>query len=116
MMNNSFDIIDGQLYIDKELYNNCQCSDHYIVALTGCDNQMLFKNSPTIRTGIESITIDYYDSDTITIDTTPQDFVEEIKSLYHSKLRGCITINDSDKVYDLIVNNYQYEGSRLHFL
>jgi len=105
-MNNSFNIIDGQLYIDKELYNHGQTSNTHILALIGSSNQHLFSNSPNIRTGIKSITIDYSQSEAITIQCAPQDFVDELNRLYHNKLRGCITINDSNHIYDLTVNNY----------
>jgi len=105
-MNNSFDIVDGQLYMDKDLYNHAHSYDTHILALIGSQNEQLFKHSPVIRTGIESITIDYDTSDKVTIQGSPDKFVDDLKERYHNKLRGRITIANDKHIYKITVNNY----------
>lgn len=105
-MNESFEILDGKLFIEKNLFYESQHSNNNILALTGSNNEQMFKSSPSIRTGIESVIIDYHDAVNITIPRNPQEFVEELNNNYHSKCRGSLKIYDHRRIYDLLINKY----------
>lgn len=106
-MENSFSIIGGILYIDKWLYREAQELDNNISKLMGSQNLNMFKPRPTVTTGIQSVTIDYHNIDSISVPKDPMLFVEELRSTYKSNVRGHILIKKQDHILqDIIINKY----------
>ncbi|OYT15330.1 MAG: hypothetical protein B7C24_13600 [Bacteroidetes bacterium 4572_77] len=105
-MNHSFEILDGTLYIDKELYRQSLHTSNNISILTGCNNLQIFDYTPQIRTGIESVTIDYHNSVHITVPKELHGFVTELAETYHNRLRGSLKVCVDNKVVDIILSKF----------
>lgn len=106
-MKTSFDIIDGIVYVDKHLYQEAQHVDNNISKLVGSTCVNLFKQRPTIITGIESVTIDYHLSDGIAVNMDPMIFVNELRSAYDYRIRGHLVVDTGDqKPIDMVINRF----------
>jgi len=93
-MSNAFDIVDGILYVDKQLFNEAQLHDNSISQLTASHYTNLYTAGPRFKTGPETVIIDYTQADVLHIDRDPMDFIEELRKTYPNQVRGCITIHD----------------------
>lgn len=106
-MKSGFDIIDGVVYVDKHLYQEAQLVDNNISKLVGSPCVNLFKQRPTVITGIESVTIDYRFADGVPIDMDPMIFVNELRSSYDYRVRGHLVVDTGDnKPMDMLINRY----------
>jgi hypothetical protein len=105
-MNSEFLIVDGKLFIDKDLFKQSLATDNHLSKLTGNSCSAIFKTMPEIHTGIESIIIDYHNADHLIISQNLETFISDISSSYHSEVRGKITVSVDDQVFDVIINQY----------
>lgn len=106
-MNSKFEIIDGIVYVEKNLFEEAQNEDNNISKLVGSPSVNLFKTRPRIITGVESVTIDYRFADEISVDIDPTIFVKEIQSLYDYRVRGHLIVDVGDhQPQDMLINRY----------
>ena len=106
-MNEHFEIIGGVVYLDKSLFTDSLKTDNDLSKLIGSTCANIFKTKPRIQTGVESVTIDYADSDSVRIDQDPKMYVHNIQDQYHSRVRGHLVmdIGEEQPVY-IIINSY----------
>jgi len=105
-MIDGFEIVDGKLFIDKDLFRQAQLTDNNISKLTGSRCTHMFSSLPVIHTGIESVTIDYHNADYVSIPKELSKFVNELKDNYHYKVRGAIKVAINQEIFDVVINNY----------
>jgi len=106
-MGKNFQIIDGTMYVEKQLFNSAQEEENNISRLTGSFYTDFFKTKPTCTTGQETVIIDYHNVDQILVEKDANQFVDELCASYHSKVRGHLTICLEDGRYKtLIINKY----------
>lgn len=106
-MNNSFEIIDGIIYVDKTLFQDSQNGDNHISQLTGSYCTGIFHRKPTLSTGPQSITINYHDVDHVVIERNPEDFIESLRHEYPNQVRGHILISEKDRpIRDITISDY----------
>lgn len=106
-MNKSFQIIDGIMYIDKQLFYQSQEVENNISRLTGSFYTDFFKTKPRCTTGQETVIIDYHNVDDIYIERDSSQFIEELQDMYHSKVRGHLTIcQDDGRSKVITINRY----------
>lgn len=105
-MIDAFEIVDGKLFIDKELFMQAQLTDNNLSKLTGNDVSRIFFRKPRIYTGIESVTIDYHGADEVIVHSELDRFVDEIKNAYHYKVRGAIKVAVDKEVFNVVINTY----------
>lgn len=101
-----FEIVDGRLFIDKELFRQAQMTDNNLSKLTGSCCADMFRKPPKILTGKSSITIDYHDADFVRVPKELYHFIEEIKGDYHQKVRGALKVIVEQDLLDIVINNY----------
>ncbi|MDA3845612.1 MAG: hypothetical protein PF505_03575, partial [Vallitaleaceae bacterium] len=82
-MIDGFEIVDGKLFIDKDLFRQAQLTDNNLSKLTGSSCINVFKNRPVIHTGIESVTINYHNADYVNVTRELNRFISELKDNYH---------------------------------
>lgn len=106
-MKRSFNIIDGIVYVDKSIYQEAQLVDNNVSKLTGSTCMNLFKTKPIIKTGIESVTIDFSSVEGIGINKDPVLFVEELRATYNGRIRGHLVVDvGDDHPVDININSY----------
>lgn len=105
-MINGFEIVDGKLFVDKELFRQAQLTDNNLSKLTGNDASRIFKKKPRIYTGIESVTIDYHGADQVPVPRDINQFINEIKESYHYKVRGSIKVAVNEDIFNVVINTY----------
>ncbi len=106
-MISSFEIVGGVVYLDKMLYSDSLNLDNDLSKLTGSTCVNMFKMRPRIWTGVESVTIDYEDSDGVMIQKDPNMYIEELRQHYHSRVRGHLIVDIGEKQpIDLVINKY----------
>lgn len=105
-MNNEFEIVDGKLFISKELFRQAQLTDNNLSKLTGSCCTNLFDVKPRILTGQESIIIDYHDADYLKIPQNLDTFIDDITSTYHYEVRGKIKVSYNQQIFDVVINKY----------
>ncbi len=106
-MNEHFEIIGGTVYLDKELYTDSLKVDNNLSKLTGSTCIYMFKTRPRIQCGIDSVTIDYTRSDSVTIDQNPVLYIRSLQEGYHNRVRGhlIMDIGRGDPI-DVVINRY----------
>lgn len=106
-MGKSFQIIDGTMYVDKQLFYEAQEVENNISRLTGSFYTDFFKTKPKCITGQETVIIDYHNVDEIIIEKDSSLFVEELRDMYHSKVRGHLVIcQDDGRSKVITINRY----------
>ncbi len=106
-MNNSFEIIDGILYIDKTLFQESQHVENGISLLTGSFTTEIFSRKPALSTGPKSITVNYHNIDSIHIERNPENFIEKLRSEYPNQVRGHLLIAQRDTpIRDITISDY----------
>lgn len=106
-MKTTFRIMDGVVYLKKGLYEEAQYLDNNLSKLTGSSTIHMFGRRPQIRTGIETVTIEYTYSDPITIADNPMMFLESLRRNYEKDVRGHLVLDlgDGDRK-DYVINLY----------
>lgn len=106
-MSKNFQIIDGTMYVDKQLFYEAQEEENNISRLTGSFYTDFFKTKPRCITGQETVIIDYHNVDQILIEKDSNQFVDELISMYHSKVRGHLVISlDDGRSKVITINKY----------
>lgn len=106
-MNKHFEIVGGIVYLDKSLYTNSLKVDNDLSKLVGSTCANIFKTRPRIQCGVESVTIDYAGSDSVSIDQDPVDYIRHLQEQYHSRVRGHLVLDiGEDKPVDMLINTY----------
>lgn len=105
-MVDGFEIVDGKLFIDKELFRQAQMTDNNLSKLTGSSCANLFKAKPKISTGQESVIVNYHEADFVQVPKELYQFVNELKTTYHRQIRGAIKVAVDQDLLDVVINNY----------
>lgn len=106
-MNEHFEIIGGVVYLDKSLFTDSLKADNDLSKLIGSTCMNIFKMKPRIQTGVESVTIDYADSDSIRIDQNPKMYVHNLQDHYHSRVRGHLVMDiGEEQPVDMVINSF----------
>ena len=106
-MKEHFDIIGGIVYLDKQIYTQSLTVDNDISKLTGsvCDN--IFRIRPRVQCGIDSVTIDYTESDSVRVDQDPGTYIHHLQEHYHNGIRGHLIMDIGDELpTDMVINRY----------
>lgn len=100
-MKDEFTVVGGTVYINKDLFAHALSTENNLSFLAGncCSN--MFRTKPMIRTGIESVTIDYSHADEIPIARNLDEFIDDITNNYHSNVRGQLTVLSNNKIVDV---------------
>ncbi len=106
-MKEHFEIIGGVVYLDKSLFTDSLKYDNDLSKLIGSTCVNIFKTKPRIQTGVESVTIDYADSDSVRIDQDPKIYVQNLQDQYHSRVRGHLVMDiGGEQPVDIEINSF----------
>jgi len=106
-MKQHFEIVGGVVYLDKSLFADSLKVDNDLSKLMGSACANIFKTRPRIITGVESVTIDYADSDSIRIDQDPELYLHSLQDHYHSRVRGHLVVDiGEERPVDMMINSF----------
>lgn len=101
-----FEIVDGEVFIDKDLFWQAWDDGSALSDLTGDSVVGLFSIKPTIRTGPESVIIDYHNADIVGVHQDYATYFEDIRDKYRNNVRGTVTIMVDNQLVHVTINNY----------
>ena len=106
-MKNHFEIVGGIVYLDKSLYTDSLNVDNNLSKLMGSSCVNIFKTKPRIQCGVESVTIDYAGSDSVSIDQDPVKYIRSLQDQYHNRVRGHLVMDIGEgEPIDMLINLY----------
>lgn len=106
-MKTHFEIIGGTVYLDKQLFADSLRHDNDLSKLMGSACTNIFATRPKVQTGIDTVTIDYSESDSVRINQDPVDYIRRLQEDYQNSVRGHLIMDAGDgDTIDLLINRY----------
>lgn len=105
-MNESFEILDGKLFMDKKLFAEAQHSTNNITYLSSLSHAQMFQQAPDIHTGLSSVTIDYHNAVNMTVPRNLDEYITELKDTYQNQLRGSLKVCSNNRVFEVVISKF----------